>query len=440
MSPALRTELLVIGVLAAATLATGWLFRQPAAALCIALAVYLTWQASNLWRLQRWLEDDSEQAPRLLGFSSELAERIGNNLNNSVNSKGKGKGKSKSKRSAILKRMREAIAALPDAAVILSRDDCVEWSNPAARKMLGLNWIKSSDKPITQLIPGQHFSDYLTARRFDEPLEIAAPTADGRHLSIQITRFGKKRQRLLIARDITALHNLDNVRRDFIANVSHELRTPLTVMNGFLETMQDDADGCPQWARSVELMAGQSRRMQALVNDLLALSRLEMETEGEREPVPVPQLLESVVSSARMVSGSNRHDIRLDADAGLWLLGNPDQLQSILTNLVFNSVQHTPAGTRIKVRWQRDGKDALFSVTDNGDGIAQQHLARLTERFYRVDKARSRRSGGTGLGLAIVKHALARHDSHLEVSSREGQGARFACRFDASRITAPDSD
>jgi len=232
------------------------------------------------------------------------------------------------------------------------------------------------------------------------------------------------------------------VRRDFIANVSHELRTPLTVMNGFLETMREDSDECPQWARSVELMEGQARRMQALVNDLLALSRLEMETEGEREPVPVPQLLESVVSGARAVSADKQHDIQLHAQADLWLLGSPDQLQSILTNLVFNSVQHTPPGTRIEVRWQRDdtSNGALFSVTDNGDGIAHQHLARLTERFYRVDKARSRRSGGTGLGLAIVKHALARHGSHLEVSSREGQGARFECRFDASRITTPAGD
>ena len=434
MSAALRNEILVITVLAAATIAAGLAFDQPATALCIALAAYLGWQASNVWRLHRWLDSDSEQPPRLYGLSSGLAERIGNSLS----SDGKRKGKSKSKRSGILKRMREAIAALPDAAVILSRDDRIEWSNPAARKMLGLNWLKSSGKPITQVIRGRNFSDYMAAREFDEPLETSAPTADGRHLSIQVTRFGKKRQRLLIARDITALHNLDNVRRDFIANVSHELRTPLTVMNGFLETMHEDADECPQWARSVELMEGQSRRMQALVNDLLALSRLEMETEGEREPVPVPQLLESVVSGARKVSGSNQHDIQLDADAGLWLLGNPEQMQSILANLVFNSVQHTAPGTRIEVGWQRDGDGALFSVTDNGDGIAQQHLARLTERFYRVDKARSRRSGGTGLGLAIVKHALARHDSHLEVSSREGQGARFECRFDASRIIAPD--
>lgn len=431
----MRNELLLLVALMAAAAALGWVFGQFATALCVALTVYLAWQGSNLWRLQRWLDSDRQQTPQLFGVSNELAERISSSLDSEA---GKRKGKSKSKRSGILKRMREAIAALPDAAIILSRDNHIEWNNPAARKLLGLNWLKSTGKPITDIIPGQRFHDYMAAREFDEPLETSAPTADGRHLSIQVTRFGKKRQRLLIARDITALHNLDNVRRDFIANVSHELRTPLTVMNGFLETMREDADECPQWARSVELMEGQSRRMQALVNDLLALSRLEMETEGEREPVPVPQLLESVVSGARKVSGSDKHDIQLDAEARLWLLGNPEQLQSILTNLVFNSVQHTPAGTRIKVCWKRQGDSALFSVTDDGDGIAQQHLARLTERFYRVDKARSRRSGGTGLGLAIVKHALARHDSHLMVSSREGQGARFECRFDASRITTPD--
>ena len=444
MNPALRSELLVIALLAAATVVAINIFGQPATALCVALAIYLGWQISNTWRLYRWLasgkdgdKGDVRPPPRLYGLSSTLADHIGSSLNAHASFKRQNKDK---KRSNFLKRLREAVAALPDAAVILDREDRIEWSNPAAADLLWLSWTKSSGKPITEVIRGSRFKDYMAEREFAAPFETVAPTADGRYLSIQVTRFGKKRQRLLIARDITAVHNLDNVRRDFIANVSHELRTPLTVMNGFLETMQDDADGCPQWARSIDLMEAQSRRMQSLVNDLLALSRLEMETEAEHEPVPVPQLLESVVSDARKVSGDDQHDIQLNAQADLWLLGNPSQLQSIVTNLVFNAVQHTLPGTRIEISWQGDENGALFSVSDNGDGIARQHLARLTERFYRVDKARSRRNGGTGLGLAIVKHALARHNSHLEVSSREGRGTRFECSFDASRITTPDAD
>jgi len=432
LSTALRTELLAVALLLSVVSLVGILNAQPATALCLALTVYLLWHLVNLWRLQRWLALGAGSRPRFHGLARELAERI----NDILVSRAKGKGK----RSWVLKRLREAFSALPDAAVIMDRNNRIEWCNPAARHLLGFKPTQNSGKPITRLIPDMAFQAYLATQEFDQPLEIPAPSANGLYLSVQLTRFGKKQQRLLIARDITQLRNLDLVHRDFIANVSHELRTPLTVMSGFLETMVEDAEVCPEWRRSVELMEQQSRRMQALVNDLLVLSRLEMENEGEREPVPAPVLLASIASEARSVSGEHHHDISLDADTGLWLLGNPGQLQSIFSNLVINAVQHTPPGTRIEVVWRRSGDEAVFSVADSGDGIPPEHLPRLTERFYRVDKARSRRRGGTGLGLAIVKHALARHDSRLEVSSPAGQGARFECWFDANRITEPAAD
>lgn len=432
LSNALRTELLGIVTLFGVILAIGVLNAQPTAALCLALVLYLLWHLFNLWRLQRWLALGAGSRPQFYGLARELADRIDDILVS--------RAKHKGKRSWVLKRLREAFSALPDAAVLMDRNNRIEWSNPAAHHLLGFELTENSGQSITRLIPDLKFQACLAAQEFDQPLEIPAPCANGLHLSVQITRFGKKQQRLLIARDITRVRNLDLVHRDFIANVSHELRTPLTVMSGFLETMVEDADVCLEWRRSVELMEQQSRRMQALVNDLLVLSRLEMESEGEREPVPVPALLASIVSEARSVSGEHRHDITLDADTQLWLQGNPGQLHSIFSNLVINAVQHTPPGTRIKVGWRRSGDEAVFSVVDTGDGIPLEHLPRLTERFYRVDKARSRRRGGTGLGLAIVKHALARHDSRLEVSSPKGQGARFECRFDVNRITEPAAD
>ena len=428
---ALWQELSTIALLTAVALAIGLASGQALAAASVALAAYLLWQLLNLWRLLIWLHQGAGSAPGFHGLARELALTI----NDILVSRARGKGK----RSRVLKRMREAMAALPDAAVILDRSGRIEWSNPASRQLLGTDWPKGNGGDISQLIPNPEFHQYLASGETAKLLEIPSPGANGLYLAVRITRFGKKHQRLLIARDITALRNLDHVRRDFIANVSHELRTPLTVINGFLETMAEDAAECPQWARSVELMEQQSRRMQTLVNDLLTLSRLEMDRGNEEPPetVAVPALLASVLDEARSIGANNHHQIELRADPTLWLLGNPGQLQSVCSNLVINAVQHTPAGTHITIDWQRIGDQAVFSVSDDGDGIPSQHLARLTERFYRVDKARSRRKGGTGLGLAIVKHALARHHSELEVSSRDGAGARFECRFPGDRITAP---
>jgi len=427
MTRPLKSELLLVALLLGASLLVGTAAGQLTPVFCVALSGYLLWHLVNLWRLLRWLRLGAGSPPRFHG----LARLLSDALQDILVSRAKGKVK----RSRALKRMREAISALPDAAVILDRDGRIEWSNPASRHLLGLNWPKGNGSSIARLITDPEFHACLAAQQGHQSVEIAAPTASGLTLAVQLTRFGKKHQRLLVGRDITALRNLDHVRRDFIANVSHELRTPLTVMSGFLETMQDDAAHCPQWARSVELMEQQARRMQALVNDLLILSRLEMDSDSERDPVPVPALLATVIDVARSVSGDNAHRIELHADPALWLLGSTGQLQSVFSNLVVNAVQHSPPGTHIKVQWRRVGDEALFSVVDDGDGIPLQHLPRLTERFYRVDKARSRRKGGTGLGLAIVKHALARHDSQLEISSPEGEGARFECRFPAERIS-----
>jgi two-component system phosphate regulon sensor histidine kinase PhoR len=256
-------------------------------------------------------------------------------------------------------------------------------------------------------------------------------------LSLRITPFGeRKRQRLVVARDITKVYHLNMIRRDFVANASHELRTPLTVIAGFLENLVDSQETPERHRRPLQLMSNQTERMRSIVEDLLTLSRLEMDDlSTEAVPVDVPEELALILHEARALS-DGRHHFSVDIDPGLLILGNPMELRSAFSNLIYNAVNHTPAGTQIQVVWKADRRAVLFAVQDDGAGVAPEHIPRLTERFYRVDKARSRASGGTGLGLAIVKHVLNRHDARLIVVSEAGEGAVFTCRFPASRRVA----
>ncbi len=396
-------------------------------ALSISLLVYLGWHLRNVVSLLQWMEAGMQAPPptlygvwgRLLGYLLALRARS---------------RKRKRKVSRFLRRFQEAAAALPDAALILGRYGEIEWCNPAARKWLGLGTGRVAGRFFTHLVRHPVLIQYLEAADYSHPVEIPAPVDESRLLACQIHHIGKKHQRLLMLRDVTQSHLLNQVRRDFVANVSHELRTPITVLRGFLETMEEDAAvECPHWGRSIELMSQQTSRMERIVNELLMLSRLDLEEPSDQpgtEPVPVPELIAVIVQDARMLSGECGHSFHLEVNAECWLRGSAEELRSAFSNLVFNAVQHTPAGSHIDVTWQiTEGGEAVFSVADNGEGIPERHLPRLTERFYRVDKARSRSRGGTGLGLAIVHRVLLRHGATLEVQSELGQGTRFTCRF-----------
>jgi two-component system phosphate regulon sensor histidine kinase PhoR len=255
-------------------------------------------------------------------------------------------------------------------------------------------------------------------------------------LQFQITLYGDD-ERLLMARDITRLHRLEEMRRDFVANVSHELRTPLTVLAGYLETYATYADQLPpRFARGLPRMQEQTSRMQNLVSDLLLLSRLEIDRGGEdHTPLAMDALLGSVQRDAAALS-AGRHTVEVELVEPRSLLGSEQEIHSALSNLAFNAVRYTPEGSRIVLRWRSHGDGACLEVIDDGEGIDPVHLPRLTERFYRVDKGRSAATGGTGLGLAIVKHVLLRHGARLEIDSRPGQGARFCCLFPAERLAA----
>jgi two-component system phosphate regulon sensor histidine kinase PhoR len=243
-------------------------------------------------------------------------------------------------------------------------------------------------------------------------------------------------QRLVLTRDVTQFKQVERMRREFVANVSHELRTPLTVISGFLETLRDEKDAAAA-RRYIDLMNEQSRRMQHLVEDLLTLSSLESSPPPPlEERIEMGPLLDRLGAEARALSGG-RHRIEVEAQSNVGLLGSEKEISSAFGNLVSNAIRYTPEGGTVRLKWHDTSDGAAFDVEDTGIGIAAEHIPRLTERFYRVDRGRSRESGGTGLGLAIVKHALGRHGAMLDVASKPGEGSRFTARFAGPRVSSP---
>jgi two-component system phosphate regulon sensor histidine kinase PhoR len=266
-----------------------------------------------------------------------------------------------------------------------------------------------------------------------EPLTLPAPGNDSRILQMEVTRYGRD-EALVIVRDITRLHNLEQMRRDFVANVSHELRTPLTVIAGYLETLEGSGMAPAAWERPLSQMQEQTERMTSLVNDLLLLARLETsERDGGQQRVSVGELIQRVAREAEGVSGG-RHEIRVDWEGDSTISGDATELHSAFANLAMNAVRYSPEGGPITLRWRVDGQGGHYAVTDSGIGIDPIHIPRLTERFYRVDAGRSRDAGGTGLGLAIVKHVLLRHGASMSVESTPGKGSTFSLHFPAQKL------
>ncbi|MCC6380755.1 MAG: phosphate regulon sensor histidine kinase PhoR [Burkholderiales bacterium] len=331
-------------------------------------------------------------------------------------------------------RFRLAAEAIPDGVIVLDERDQIAWANPRACETLGLDLQKDRGAPIVNLVRQPEFLAYVEAGNYAESVTVTTPGALRRTLSLQLVPFGA-REKLLLAHDVTQLEAVARMRRDFIANVSHELKTPLTVIAGFVETMQDlDLDARGR-ARYLGLMAEQARSMQRLVNDLLTLSALE----GEHNPVAderfaVLPLLLAASAEGKALSGG-RHAVELDLGSPALLTGDRDEIAGALSNLVSNAIRYTPEGGSVTIAWRVESSGVgVLSVTDTGIGIAAEHLPRLTERFYRVDRSRSRATGGTGLGLAIVRHVLLRHQGELRVDSAPGRGSTFSMRLPARRV------
>lgn len=338
--------------------------------------------------------------------------------------------------SKALARFQRAGEAMPDGVVMLDANDQIEWFNPIAAQQFGLNPETDTGNPLTYLIRQSQFNEYITAHNYSEPLVMKSTRSPDATLAIQLVPFGDD-LKLLISRDITRFEQVETMRRDFIANVSHELRTPLTVVGGFLESLQDYTDLSAQdRAHFFDLMRDQTLRMQRLVEDLLTLSRLESAANPlQEESVPMPQLLQQLHAEAQGLSQS-RHRIGLVVASEAALFGSESELRSALGNLISNAVRYTPQDGEISVRWEVANGEGRFSVKDSGIGIEARHIPRLTERFYRIDRSRSRETGGTGLGLSIVKHVLTRHQARLEVTSEVGQGSTFSAVFPASRLVS----
>lgn len=411
--------LLVAGMVIGLVVGKPWLF------ITLALALYLVIHLRNLYRLDRWLHGKGGYLPDAAGIWGEVNYRL-----HRLQRRNR---KRKKRLASMVARFRDSTAAMPDATVVLDGSGAIEWWNDAATRAFGLRYPQDAGQALTNLVRHPDFHPYLDGGDYSAPLQFRSPADDRIVLSVRVVPYGKN-QRLVVARDVTRLQLLEQMRRDFIANVSHELRTPLTVISGYVEALLDGDDQCArQWGRSLQSMQQQASRMQQIVTDLLLLSRLETDSghHGEQE-VDVPALLEMIREDAGALS-QGHHTIELDAERGLWLRGDRGELRSAFSNLVYNAVRYTPDGGGITIRWQLREDSAHFEVQDTGIGIAAHHLPRLTERFYRVDVGRSREMGGTGLGLAIVKHVLARHESHLQIASEPGKGSVFSCDFAPSR-------
>jgi two-component system phosphate regulon sensor histidine kinase PhoR len=331
-----------------------------------------------------------------------------------------------------LARFRQAMHLLPDGVVIMDDVLFLEWCNPAAEEHLGLRHDRDKGMRVTNLVRSPDFMDYLILGRYEQPLTLSFRE---RKLIVHIIPFENRRQ-ILVTHDVTETQRAEMMRRDFVANASHELRTPLTVIVGFLEiaaSMDLDAE---TRAAHLKLMMEQGHRMQHLIEDMLTLSRLESVDHPMRpEHVDVAKLMEQLLHEGRALSGG-KHTITLEVKGGD-VMGSADELHSAFGNLVSNAVRYTPAGGEIRLRWDDTAIGVQFHVQDTGIGISPEHISRLTERFYRVDKSRSRETQGTGLGLAIVKHVLLRHSGKLTITSEAGNGSTFTVSLPKSTASAP---
>ena len=334
----------------------------------------------------------------------------------------------------LIDRAQSSLVALAEAVVLIDDQHQIEWWNPAAEKLLG---ISPSDRGrnLLAILRQPKFIEYFKhSDQAPDGIRLQVKMDEEHYVQVKLTRFGGE-SRLLVAYDITRMHNLEQMRKDFVDNISHELRTPLTVLSGYIETFTDQDDITPRWKRAFTQMQSQTKRMNALVNDLLLLSNLENNKKvAKNQIIDMANLMNQIFDDARAYNLDYGHTLNLDIDSHCDLIGSDMEIASAFSNLITNAIKYTPKGGIITIGWHEDGDHAYFTVQDTGIGINPKHLPRLTERFYRVDSARSRQTGGTGLGLAIVKHVLMQHGAYLEISSKENEGSTFTAVFPKERL------
>jgi two-component system phosphate regulon sensor histidine kinase PhoR len=416
MNSGLRREIINLVISGLIIVILGALTGYTRELLIIGLLGYLAWYLYCLNKLINWLSKPTKQFPETVGIWDELYYQIYHLYQR--------QRKARKKLKTIVNRFQSSTQALPIAAIALNKNDEIEWFNQAAERIFSLRQNKDVGARINNLIRQPVFTNYLVQRDFKEMIELEI---NHRKLSLCITPYGHN-QFLLTARDITQQHQLEGMRRDFVANASHELRTPITVISGYVETLCDNA--ALDIKAPLENIQKQTVRMQQILDDLIILARLESsESPLLHDSVDLEELVQQIYNDA-VILDHDRHEITLSTQPAS-VMGNNVELQMAITNLVTNAIRYTPEDGSIRIFISVDGGGVHVGVEDNGIGIMPEHIGRLTERFYRVDPGRSRDQGGTGLGLAIVKHVLDRHNAHLHVQSEPGKGSLFRCDFES---------
>ena len=419
---------LVILLLASA--AVGYILGNILVALFIACFGMLLWHYTHLFKLVNWLwESKAISPPKSTGLWGLVYDGLFRQI------------KQQRQKQKILnekiRRFRDGAEALPDAALVLSEEFTIQWGNKKAHRLLGVRWPGDLGQRIDNLLRAPEFVQYLAEGTFAYPCSLSSPINSEIQIEIRLMPYGS--EHLLLARDISHIHRLEEMRRDFVANVSHELKTPLTVVRGYVEMVQTTDNVLdPHWKKAFDTIEGQVSRMDRLVEQLLSLSRVEINTDDvdSKRIVDMPFLISALVDDSEWLNQDKKHRIEKDIDPTLAVIGIDSELKSACANLLSNAIAYTAAGGDIKVTWQKEGNKAKFSVQDNGCGIRPEDINRLTERFYRVDKSRSRSTGGSGLGLAIVKHVLHHHNAELIINSRLGEGSEFSIIFEPSALVS----
>ncbi len=425
MSDAAKKLLSGIALLLIGGAAIGWIYGRPDTGLLVAALLALVWQVRQLLSFDRSLRTDNFDDFRVgEGIWEQMFSRFRFERDRAA--------RRKQAYRELLKEIRKSTNAMPDGAVILTEENEIVTCNRAAKALAGLKRKKDRGQRVDNILRDPGLTKLLQADDKSETVEIASPVGDGKWLNCRVVPYGAD-QKLLLLRDVTERMRLSKMRRDFVANASHELRSPLTVINGYLDALSDDEQIPPGWAKPVEQMQGQAKRMRKILGELLELSRLEgSSTVKEEEPIDVVALFENAQQAFE--GHANLADIVVNADSKARLRGSAAEIETVIVNLLSNAARFTPTDGTITLTWRSGPDGADLIVSDTGEGVDPEFIPRLTERFFRVDKGRSREDGGTGLGLAIVKHVLARHDAELTITSEPGEGSEFCCSFPTSRV------
>lgn len=412
----------------------GYALGQLAWTLVLALSIYLFWTLYQAGRLHNWLYTSAEKGsiPESYGLWGDLFEGLYGVQQDSQ--------LAREKLEAMVERVELSTNALSDALITTDATGAIDWWNPATEALLGFQRGTDKGQLIHNLLRAPLFKAYFEAKQYATPLELDSPRNPEIKLRFYMTLFGNN-ERLVVAQDISHIHKLEQMRRDFVSNVSHEMRTPLTVIKGYLETMQDHSYDLPaKWQRALNTMQAQSNLLEVLVSDLLLLAKYETTHHASTQnAMDIVALVSMIAHDAKILSGDQQHEITFHCDFKGMFLGDEKQIRSAVSNIVFNAVKYTPAQGHIDIQMWRDTQGLQISVVDDGVGFDPMHIPRLTERFYRADPSRDKATGGSGLGLSIVKHVLLNHEGSLLIDSSPGQGSTFTCRFPSSRIRLPDT-